>query len=380
MADRSIIAIGGGKGGVGKSVIAAGIAVLLALMDKRVVLVDMDFGSSNLHICLGEKSPASSIKDFLLNKKSTLSEVLLDTQVEHLKFISGAGDMPGLANMKYSQKLKIIRHLKALDGDYVILDLAPGITFNVLDFFSVADKAVLVTTPEATSITNTFSFIKAVVFRELSKAFKGNSEITSLLDLAKDPRNVRGICTLAELGAIIEEIDSKRALKFKSILESFKPQLILNMVRHEDEMAMGHMLISLVEQYLSVKCEYLGYMPYDNSLPDSIAKARPFMLECLNSDTAVSLWVIVSKIAGRLPEYDLPALIEEHTRLAQSKIPPFPPLRPEADQLLAGAEKVSRGSTCAGEGIPVDKEPAKRWETHVSSEKPKTRLPSGRRV
>ena len=64
-----IIAIGGGKGGVGKSVIAVNLAVLFSLMKKRTILVDMDFGSANLHTCLGEKSPASSIKDFLLKKK-----------------------------------------------------------------------------------------------------------------------------------------------------------------------------------------------------------------------------------------------------------------------------------------------------------------------
>lgn len=345
---RSIIAIGGGKGGVGKSVIAANLAVLLALMDRRVILVDMDFGSSNLHICLGEKSPTASIKDFLLNKKSTLNDILIDTQVKHLKLISGAGDMPGLANMKYSQKLKIIRHLKDLKGNYIILDLAPGITFNVLDFFSIADKTVLVTTPEATSITNTFSFIKAVVFRKLSRAFKGNNEITCLLDLAKDPSNVRGIRTLAELEAVIEEIDAEEALKFKSILESFKPQFILNMLRCEDEMTMGHMLTSLVGQYLSVKCECLGCVPYDNSLPDSIAKARPFMPGCLSSDTVVSLWDIACRISGILPECDLPVLIKEH-------------IRPD-DKLIDAIR-----------GLTESKTLAKRWEAHVSSERPGTK-------
>ncbi len=346
---RSIIAVGGGKGGVGKSAIAANLAVLLALREKRVILVDMDFGSSNLHICLGEKSPASSIKDFLFNKKGTLSDVLLDTQIDHLKFISGAGDMPGLANMKYFQKLKIIRHLLALDGDYIILDLAPGITFNVLDFFSVADKTILVTTPETASITNTFSFIKAVLFRKLSRVFKGNSEITSLLDLAKDPRNCLGIRTFTELETRIDKIDTEEVLKFKSVVESFKPQFILNMLRRESEKPMGHMLISLVEQYLGVKCGCLGCVQYDDFLPDSMAKAMPFMLEYLSSDIAVSLWDIASRITGALTEYELPELIEEGTS-------------PE-DKLIDAPPELAEPKTSA-----------KRWQTHVSSERPRTRI------
>ncbi|MEE8360148.1 MAG: AAA family ATPase [Candidatus Omnitrophota bacterium] len=354
---RNIIAISGGKGGVGKSVIAANLAVLLALMEKRVVLIDMDFGSANLHTCLGVKSPAWSIKDFLLKKKDTLNEIFIDTRIEQLKFISGAGDMPGLSNMAYSQKLKIIRHLKALEGDHIILDLGPGITFNVLDFFSAADSPVLVTTPETTSITNTFSFIKAFLFRKLYKAFKNNSEVVSLLDLAKDPKNERGIRIFADLESAIGKVDIEQTRKFKSILESCKPKFILNMIRRKDE-TMGHMLTSLVERCLSVKCECLGCVNYDDFMPESILKMKPFVLEYPESDVTASLWGIASKITGTRPKNDQPACPPSEGKTEERAWR-------EAEELLkAGGESLE------------SKGPTRRWEMHVSSEKPRMKAKS----
>lgn len=342
---RSIIAVGGGKGGVGKSVIATNLAVLLARKDKKTILVDMDFGSANLHTCLGEKAPASSIKDFLLKKKSTLSEILIDTQIENLQFISGAGDMPGLANMKHTQKRKIIKHLRMLDAEFIVLDLAPGITFNVLDFFSVADKAILVTTPETTSITNAFSFIKAFLFRELHKAFKGNTDVLRLFDSARDPTNAQGIRTLAELNSRIEKIDGEGARKFRYVCESFKPMFLLNMVKYEEDLSMGRMLVSLIDQYVNVKCECLGYLKYDDAVPDSIAEMRPFVLEYPESDAAASLEEISSRISGSLPEYVFPTLTEEMEE-------------PEPEPAQSSDEPFQSAGT------------VRRWENHVSSERP----------
>lgn len=383
-----IIAVGGGKGGVGKSVIAANLAVSLALMDKRVILIDMDFGSANLHTCIGEKSPASSIKDFILKKANTLSGIVIDTEIENLKFISGAGDMPGLANMGYLQKIKIIRHIKALDADYIVMDLAPGITFNVLDFFSIADKPVLITTTEMTSITNTFSFMKAYLFRVLSKVFKSESEVMALLKLATDPRNDRGIRTFADLENSIGRIDIEESRKFKSAIESFKPKFILNMVRHKDQ-AMGHALISLVEQCLSVKCKCLGCVNYDELVPESVLKMKPFVLEYPESELTASFWDITSRVIDMFPDYELPVVAEKE--MPQETGKPIEvtkePVEANAELEEIANEPVKAVKEPDKELVEVaamaakepDKEPAKpetlasRWGTHVSSERPHTR-------
>jgi len=306
--NRRIIAVGGGKGGVGKSVIAANLAVALASLGNRSVLVDMDFGSANLHTFLGKKAPALSIKDFLLKKEGSLSDILIDTGIKNLKFISGAGDMPGVANLKFYQKCKIIRHLKALEGDFIILDLSPGITFNVLDFLSIADMSILITTPEVTSVTNTFSFMKAVIFRELSKVFKHNNVIEGLLNKAKDSRNEDGIRTVAQLEAGISGIDAEQADKLRLVINSHKVKFILNMVRREEELSAAHLLRSLVEEYLSVQFECLGLLDYEELVQDSIFKMRPFMLEYPQSNAAQYLRDIALKLTDTFAEHDAPIL------------------------------------------------------------------------
>lgn len=343
---RRIIAIGGGKGGVGKSVISANLAVSLAQTGACVSLVDMDFGSANLHTCLGEKSPAVSIKDFLLKKKDSLDEILLDTEIEHLRFISGAGDMPGLANMKHSQKLKLIRHLEAMDADYIILDLAPGITFNVLDFFCAADTHIVITTPQPTSITNTFSYIKAALFRRFSQGFKVNAEVKALIELAKDPRNEKGIHTVFGLEEEINKINTDEAVKFRSIRESFKPKFILNMVRTKDEIAMGNILMSLAEKHLGIMCECLGSVNYDACVMESVLKMKPFVLGYHQSVPAASLRDIAFRIAGVTPEYEIPASMEE-------------------------CAMPDKGSFDTEEEAAETKGPGERWQIHVSSARPK---------
>ena len=94
----NIIPVGGGKGGVGKSIVSTNLAVGIALSGQKVVLIDGDFGASNLHALLGINHPPYGFQDFFLNSKSSDS-LLIETGISNLKFISSAGDNPGSANI-----------------------------------------------------------------------------------------------------------------------------------------------------------------------------------------------------------------------------------------------------------------------------------------
>lgn len=133
-------AIGGGKGGAGKSVVSTILAFWLARMGKRTVLVDVDLGGANLHTLLGIKSPLKTLNDFITKKSEALEDICIDTEAQNLRLISGASDVLSLANPHFSQKVKLINHFSRLDADYVMLDLGAGTSFNVLDFFLAANK------------------------------------------------------------------------------------------------------------------------------------------------------------------------------------------------------------------------------------------------
>ena len=103
---KEIWAVGGGKGGVGKSLTTANISICLALMGKKVVSIDLDLGGANLHTCLGTNIPEASLSDFLNRKVSHFQDLLTPTPIKNLSIISGAQDEFGTANMKQMQKLK----------------------------------------------------------------------------------------------------------------------------------------------------------------------------------------------------------------------------------------------------------------------------------
>src|SRR5512145_2100401 len=164
---RRVIAVGGGKGGIGKSLVSANLGIELARRGKRVVLVDADLGGANLHTTLGIDLPRRTLSDFIERKVQRIEEVVTPTGIPDLGLVSGALDHLDAANPRYAQKMRFLRHVQQMDVDYAILDLGAGTHANVLDFFLVSDHGVLVLVPEPTAVENAYRFVKAAFWRRL---------------------------------------------------------------------------------------------------------------------------------------------------------------------------------------------------------------------
>src|SRR2546430_5139719 len=89
---RKIIAIGSGKGGVGKSLLAANLGIYLAQLGKQVVLIDADLGGANLHTFVGVERPAVTLARFLDQRAQKLEECMVDTSVNGLRLVAGDSD------------------------------------------------------------------------------------------------------------------------------------------------------------------------------------------------------------------------------------------------------------------------------------------------
>lgn len=165
----AVWAVAGGKGGVGKSVLSVNLAVSAAMAGRRVTLVDGDLGGANLDTLLGCQRPSLTMGHFFSKEVPRLQDVATPTAVEGLVLVAGDGKTLGSANPHHAQKLKLIRHLRRLPCDLVILDLGAGTSFNTLDLYLAADLEVVVTTPEPTAVQNCFAFIKAVSLRDLER-------------------------------------------------------------------------------------------------------------------------------------------------------------------------------------------------------------------
>ena len=141
---KKIIAVGGAKGGVGKSMLSANLDTGLALLGKSVVLADLEPGGADVHPHTGIKNFTKTWNDFIDKKVDSISDILTPTAFKGLSLIGGDASKLGRANIYYFQKLNIIRHLKKLDTDYMVIDLGGQTTYNVLDFFLLADQKIVI--------------------------------------------------------------------------------------------------------------------------------------------------------------------------------------------------------------------------------------------
>lgn len=293
---RHIWAIGGGKGGVGKSFVSANLAVGLAQRGNHVVVVDADLGGANMHTCLGIDHPPHTLADFIDNRVGTLEEIMLTTEVPRLKLISGASDILSLANPQYSQKQKLLRHLKRLRADYILLDLGAGTTYNVLDFFNLAHTRLVVVTPEPTSIQNGYGFIKSALFRALQRQF---SQVTLVNDMLKGsgkfadenaPRTVR------QMSDYLLKESPELGRQFQTVVQEYKLKLILNMTTPDQTETTWRTVRTVSRGFLSVDLELVGAVERDEKVQRSVEISRPVLLSAPESESARRIRGILDKL------------------------------------------------------------------------------------
>ena len=132
---KEIWAIGGGKGGIGKSLITGNVGICLARLKKKVLPVDADLGGANLHTTPRHRRSGDDARTSWNRRVENIQDVIIKTGVPNLSLISGAQDFRR-GQPEFRPENTALRHLEAIDVDY-ILDLGAGTSFNILDFFPV---------------------------------------------------------------------------------------------------------------------------------------------------------------------------------------------------------------------------------------------------
>lgn len=274
----TIWAVGGGKGGIGKSFISSSLAICLTRMGKSVTLVDLDLGSANLHTCLGMKIPSQTLSDFISGRVQDISQCSSPTEIPGLNFISGFNDALNVADLSNENKLRLIHALRTIQTPYVILDLGAGTSENTLDFFLAADQKIIAVTPEPTSIENAYRFMKSSFYRKLRLA-ESELGIQSLIEAAMDSKNQLGIKSPADLIRHISQTDPAAGARLTEKIGDFNMQLLLNQVRTRPDIELGHSMKSVCKKYFGIEADYLGYIDHDNAVWQSLRKRRPLVIE-----------------------------------------------------------------------------------------------------
>lgn len=174
-----VLSVTSGKGGVGKSNVVANLAMALAQLDKKVLIVDADLGVGNLDVLLG-LSPQYNLNHVLAGECS-LPEIIVEVS-PNIKLIPAGSGVQEYTSLGQHEKLKLLDELDMLEEafDVMIIDTEAGISDNVTYFTVAAQEIIVVVSPEPTSITDAYALIKLLATRYSEHHFK------VLVNMARD--------------------------------------------------------------------------------------------------------------------------------------------------------------------------------------------------
>ena len=236
-----VITVTSGKGGVGKSNTAINLAIQFRKMGQRVIILDADFGLANIEIMFGAV-PKHNLCDLIYQGKN-IKEIITWGPME-VGFISGGSGIAGMSNLSRDYLNYIVQNLVQLDemADTIIIDTGAGISDAVLEFLVASGEILLVTTPEPTSITDSYSLLKA-----LNRHPRYSGETTSV-------------------------------------------KVIANKVESQNEgQALFNKLNAVVGRYLKLPISYLGSIPQDTQLSKAVMQQMPVSLKAPSAKICAGL-------------------------------------------------------------------------------------------
>jgi flagellar biosynthesis protein FlhG len=314
-----IIPIASGKGGVGKSLLAANLAVAFAQGGQRVVLADLDLGASNLHLVLGHQAPRMGIGVWLNDTRRNFSEVITNTDIRGLRFIPGDQEIPGTANLKIPQRKGLVKQLLGLknEADYLILDLGAGTHQSILDFFLLSGHGIVVSAPTVTAVLNAYVFLKNTVFRMMYTVFTRGSPALAYLEQSRKEGSGPQRLYIPRMMPEIKARDPESYENFMTHLERFHPKLIMNMIDDPKDADVAMKIRRSCEEYLNLKIEHLGAVYRDSIQDTALASRLPVVLYKPQSLIAQAIYRIADKImtadeeAGPLNDREIESSFQE---------------------------------------------------------------------
>ncbi|HZK19590.1 MAG TPA: P-loop NTPase [Treponemataceae bacterium] len=290
-----IIPVASGKGGVGKSLIAANLAITLGKYGKDVILADLDLGASNLHLAIGQQAPKKGIGTYL-SGQSEFNDIITPTDYRNVRFIAGDSEIPGLTALKRIQKQELIENLQSCTADFLIIDLGAGTHTTILDMFLLSPRSILVTAPTVTATLNGYLFLKNVVFRLMYNSFPPKSPAYEYLENLRSNAASLQRLYIPKLTETLQQIDPKHTKIFINRIKQFKPRLILNMIDKPEDADKAQKIRRSCSEYLGIEMNHLGVIYRDPMQDVALASRLPITIYKPQSILSQAVFRIADKL------------------------------------------------------------------------------------
>lgn len=294
--ESTIIAVGGGKGGIGKSFVSSSLAIFLSHLGHETYLLDLDLGGANLHTTLGEGLPKVGINEFLTDSTLTLPDVAVNTSYPHLKLIAGSSEMLDVADITDFQRSRLMSSLYKLKAKYIVLDLSAGSHHNTLDFFLMANHKVVVFTPEPSSIENAYRFLKAAFHRKVRR-FENQLHLNQVINELMGSRSKLGVRSPSDLLRTISQRDPQNGPILQQLMSELNFEIVLNQVRNIKDADLGPSIQGVCTKYFGVPFTYMGHVEYDNAVWQALRKRRHLLTEYPHSRVYAQMMSIARRLS-----------------------------------------------------------------------------------
>jgi flagellar biosynthesis protein FlhG len=288
-----LIAFAAGRGGTGRSLIAANVAVYLAQTGKKVVVVDADPAGGPLHQLLGAARPTRGYGELLRGRAEGFGDLLCDTPISGVRLVGGEGSTFGSARGKPNGK-GVLAAIRNVDADYVVVDLGPADSTLSIDLWLAANLPVVVTLPDPASIEATYRFVKSAFVRKL--------------------RTTRGLDRLvaSSSGPPPAAVDLYRAARdnggpadrLKDEIRAFRPRFIVNQTRTLADGKLGVWMATAAQRRLGHSFEYLGHVESDETVWLAARRRRPLLAEYPEAKVAKNIERITRRLLAAESERD----------------------------------------------------------------------------
>jgi flagellar biosynthesis protein FlhG len=291
---RKVIAIGGGRGGVGKTLLTVNLGVFFAQLGRNVVVCDADPFSSNLHAVLGLDAPPLALAEAIDEGKA----LPVATTVPGLRILPIAFDPMTATPMRPSRRIHWSAQIQNLDADYVLLNLGSSTTPATLDMFQRADVGVCVTTPEPPAIETTYRFVRALFARQLRRALMKERFKLRLVERAV--ATAPPLASPREIVAAIKRFDDGVAKVAALEMARLMPRLVVGQTRLRSDLDLGNAMAVVSERYLGVALDYIGHIEQDDAVWLTVRRARPLLIDSPTSKSARNIERVARRILALL--------------------------------------------------------------------------------